>query len=224
MLDRAAKQTVLQLGSEPHRLLPAGPGQWTSYADEDMNTLLTRHKAPAIAAFAALAIAGCWRVDPGTSGGGGSGGDVLQGTDDEVCGGGCSTLIDCGIELDQAGCKDSCINAVTKSLVGCFRQVTATCDNLSSCVLSEVCSGNVPSGSASCETGQSCLISCAGNPDPGCGCTCIPQVSPDQSAAIYALAVCANVHCSLECGTSGDPGSCQSCMANECETDDLGCN
>ncbi len=177
------------------------------------------------AALAVMMAAGCVQLDPGTgTGGGGAGGTggVLEGTDAQVCGAGCDTIIGCGIELDQTGCKESCI--ASAGLVACFRQVTATCNDLSACVLNALCSGSIPSGSSACEAGQSCLISCAGNADPGCGCACMPQVTSAQTAAVYAIAVCASVHCSFECAPNGgDPGSCQSCLASECETADLQC-
>jgi hypothetical protein len=199
-----------------------------------MDARAHRRPEPWIASTLALiATAGCLQLDPGTSGGGGSGGTggtgsgtgVLDGTDAEVCGAACDTLIGCGVELDLDGCKASCLDPSGTGLVACFRQVPAACNPLSSCVLSTLCgSGGVPAGSASCESGQSCLASCAGSPDGNCGCSCIGQVSSDQAAAIYAVAVCASVHCSFECGASGgDPGSCQGCLANVCETADLQC-
>lgn len=195
-----------------------------------MHQRILRGAAPwTLTALALMAAAGCVQLDPGagTGGGGaGGGGGALDGTDAEVCAAACDTLIGCGVELDLDGCKASCLDPAGASLVACFRQSTAACDPLSACVLSTLCGpGGVPSGSASCETGQGCLVSCAGYPNPGCGCACMGQVTSAAAASIYALAVCASVHCSFECGANGgDPGSCQSCMANQCEAADLQCN
>lgn len=191
----------------------------------------TTRKAPpwSAAVMAVIAATGCVQLDPGGGGGSGAGGSggsggVLEGTDAQVCGAACDTLIGCGVELDQAGCKESCLDPASANLVACFRSVTADCSPLSSCVLAALCgSGGVPSGSASCEAGQACLESCAGVPDPNCGCLCMGQVSSGQAGPVYAVAVCASVHCSFECGANGDPGSCQSCIANECDGADLQC-
>lgn len=177
--------------------------------------------------LAVLATAGCV-FDPGATGtgGGGAGGDagVLEGTDAQVCGAACGTLIDCGVELDQDGCKSSCLDGGSPNLVSCFRQVTATCDPLASCVLGTLCgSTGIPSGSDTCATGASCLIGCAGNPDSSCGCVCMGQVNADDASAIYAVAVCASVHCNFECGASGDTSSCQSCLNAECNSTGASC-
>jgi hypothetical protein len=184
----------------------------------------------AAGALALLVAAGCvFDAETGTGGAGGAGGDTgsgfLGGTDAQVCGAACDMLIGCGVELDQLGCKESCLDPASTGLVACFRQVTAACDPLASCVLAAVCGpGGVPSGSSSCEGGQGCFLSCAGSSDVNCGCACMAPVAPVDAAAIYAVTVCASVHCNFECAVNGgDPGSCQSCIALDCEAADLQC-
>lgn len=179
--------------------------------------------------LAVLAAAGCV-LDPGAGAGGGGGGGagggggVLEGTDAQVCGAACGELIDCGAELDQDGCKSSCLSSANGSLPACFRQVTAACDPLARCVLGELCGpGGVPSGSDACAAGASCLIGCAGVADTTCGCACMGGVRADDAAAIYAVAVCASVHCDFECGAFGDTASCQSCLNGQCASAGAGC-
>ncbi|MEZ4311901.1 MAG: hypothetical protein R3F14_28050 [Polyangiaceae bacterium] len=157
-----------------------------------------------------LLTAGCYRPDTGGTGGtGGEGGstgdDPLTGTDAQVCGAACSKLTVCGAELDQAGCKSDCVSNAT--FINCFRQVESSCDFLAACVWGVVCgTGGIPNGSASCGEGQSCLISCSGNPSTSCGCACAGAVAQGSAMELYALAVCASVHCNYECSaTTGDP-------------------
>jgi len=186
------------------------------------------------ALVALLVAAGCVPPETDTgaggsggagSGGAGSGGGTttgLSGTDAQVCGTACQTLIACGAELQQDGCKESCVNPASSGLVNCLRQVTTACNELALCVWGTVC--GPPGGGASCGEGQNCLISCAGNPAPGCGCSCVVQVDASLAINLYNLATCASARCSAECATTGDPASCQGCMANECATADGQCN
>lgn len=173
------------------------------------------------AVLAALLVIGCWHVDTGTGGSGGTGGSTsdapLSGTDIQVCAGACQKLIDCGVELDLDGCKQSCIDPASAALITCLRGVNASCNPLASCVWAAIC-GAAPSGSASCSAVGQCGVNCAGSPSTACGCSCAAQASSGVSVNYYAVAVCSSVHCSFECGSSGDPGSCQSCIANQCGT------
>jgi hypothetical protein len=174
------------------------------------------------AALAAVLVIGCWPVGSGAGGSGGAGGttttdSALEGTDIEVCAGACQKLIDCGVELSLDGCKQSCIDPSSAALITCLRGVSGACNPIASCVWVAVC-GAAPSGSASCSAVGECGVNCAGSPSTACGCSCAAQASPGVSVNYYAVAVCSSVHCSNECGASGDPGSCQGCLANQCGT------
>ncbi len=177
------------------------------------------------AALAAVLVIGCWPVETGT-GGGGAGGSTtvgpLTGTDIEVCAGACSKLIGCGAELSLDDCKASCIDPGSAALINCFRSVDAACNPLASCVWVALC-GAAPSGSASCAAARDCALGCAGTASTACGCSCAAQAGPGVAINYYAVAVCSNVHCSYECGVNGDPGSCQGCLASQCETASNNC-
>lgn len=188
---------------------------------------MTKRQTPARVLASALVttwlVVGCVPVDPGGAGGEGAT-TTIDGTDLQVCGAACQTLIGCGADLDQTGCKDDCLSLENAPLVSCFRSTTATCDGLSSCVWSALCSGATPTGSASCEAGQQCFVNCGGNPDPLCPCACQAQVSSNQAADVYALYVCIYSNCKHECGQIGDPVSCDSCITGECSPEDAQCN
>ena len=172
------------------------------------------------AALSATVLIGCWPVETG-SGGGGAGGSATttdtawSGTDLQVCGAACNKLIACGAELDLDGCKESCADVSSANLVACFRSAGPSCNPLASCVWSALC-GAAPSGASSCAATADCALTCAGAPSSACGCQCEAQASPGIASNYYAVAICANVHCTLECGSSGDPGSCQGCLASSC--------
>ncbi len=177
------------------------------------------------AALAAALVIGCWPVESGT-GGGGAGGSTaagpLTGTDIQVCGGACDKLISCGVELNLDDCKASCIDPGSAALITCFRGVDAACNPLASCVWAAIC-GAAPSGSASCSAARDCALNCAGAASTTCGCSCAAQAASGVSVNYYAVAVCSNVHCGYECGVNGDPGSCQGCLASQCEAASSNC-
>lgn len=181
--------------------------------------------------FAAFVVLGCWQITPGNGGGGaggsaGTGGTagVLEGTDIQVCAGACQKLIDCGAELDVDACKTDCASTQNANLVTCFRSVNATCDALASCTLDAVCLGNgAPQGNGSCSTAGTCLVACGGNPTATCPCDCALTASSGVASPYYNLLVCSLIHCSIECGTSGDPTSCDSCLGTSCKTEANNC-
>lgn len=184
----------------------------------------------AIGAFlAAFVVLGCWQVTPGTGGSGGTGGaggaaGNLEGTDIQVCAGACQKLVTCGAELDVDACKSDCIATQNASLVSCFRGVSATCDALASCTLDAVCLGSgAPQGSSSCSGAGTCLVQCGGDPSQTCPCDCALTASPGVASAYYNLLVCASIHCSYECGSSGDPTSCDSCLGTSCNAEAQAC-
>lgn len=189
---------------------------------------MRRRPNPARAAsagiLAACLVAGCVPYDPGAgTGGGTTTGTALTGTDADVCREACQLLIGCGAALDEGACRDDCLHS-NAGLVQCLRQATSACDPLASCMWRAVCSGVAPSGSATCASGETCLISCSGPKDFSCGCGCVGQVAPDVSAELYAVLTCAGAHCSNECGEGGEPVSCESCLEAECDVAGGACN
>ena len=179
--------------------------------------------------LATILVLGCWQVDTGGGGSGAAGGSGgaagnLSGTDIQVCGAACAKLIDCGATLDLDACKSDCIAPANAALITCFRAVSATCDALSSCTLDIICQGNgAPAGNASCSGAGTCLVQCGGNVNGLCPCDCAVQASPAVASAYYNLFVCASIHCSYECGTSGDPASCESCLYTSCHAEAQNC-
>jgi hypothetical protein len=188
---------------------------------------LVGSRALGLAFTAAALVIGCVPYDPGAGAGGAGGGattGTLEGTDLQVCGDACQTLVGCGAQLDQTGCKADCTDPSNAGLVSCFRGVAPSCDPLASCVWSALCSGVAPNGSQACAAGASCAVSCGGNPDPYCLCGCAGQVRPDQSGDFYVLITCLSVRCSIECGQSGDAVSCDDCLTGECSAAAAQCN
>lgn len=193
---------------------------------------MTKRQTPARVLASALVttwiVVGCVPVDPTASGGaGGEGGGAtttLEGTDAQVCGAACQSLLGCGADLDQTGCKTDCLDPANANLVTCFRNVDATCDSLATCVWRALCAGTSPSGSGTCEAGQQCAVTCGGSPDLYCLCGCEGQLASNVSSEFYVLVTCLSVHCNIECGTGGDPVSCDSCIAGECSAADAQCN
>lgn len=172
-------------------------------------------------ALSSMVVLGCWQVETGAGGGGAGGSSTTDtawsGTDLEVCGAACNKLIACGAELDVDACKQSCGDVSNAALASCFRSAGPSCDPLASCVWLAIC-GAAPSGASSCIATADCGALCGGSPSSACGCQCAAQAASSASSTYYAVAICANVHCTVECGSSGDPTSCQTCLTTSCAT------
>lgn len=185
-------------------------------------------RAAGAALLAAFFVLGCWPVAPdtgagGTGGAGGSAG-TLTGSDIQVCAAACQKLIACGAGLDLDACKNDCAATSNAALVACFRSVDASCNPLAACTLDAICQNNgSPAGSSSCSGAGACLIQCGGNVSQTCGCDCALGASPSVASSYYNVYVCSLVHCSFECGPSGDPASCESCLGNQCNTQTQAC-